>query len=85
MFKKVFFIKIFALFYLFLLLLYAILKYGFNHYFVVKSLFGVSSVLNTYFYIYFILIALAFAIASTFLFKYYICKKVLLRIFAFFL
>jgi len=82
MFKKVFFIKIFALFYLFLLLLYAILKYGFNHDFMVKSLFGVSSVLNTY--IYFILIALAFAIASTFLFKYYIRKKVLLRIFAFF-
>jgi hypothetical protein len=84
MLKKTIFIKTFILYYLLLLVSYFVFKYCINEGFIVKSLFGATSVLNTYFYLYFALISFGFAIASTFVFKYYISKKIQLRIFVFF-
>ncbi len=84
MFKRVIFIKALVSFYLFSILLYAVFRYGLNEDFVVNTLFARTSILNTYFYLYFALISIGFAITTAFLFKYYISKKIVLRMFVFF-
>lgn len=85
MFRRKIFFKTFTLFYLFLLILYGILKHGFEVSFVIYAPFrGVTSLLSIHFYQYFALMALGFSVSSTLFFKVYLRQKAIVRTFIFF-